>query len=127
MLGAGVRSVPGRLNGWSDPLTLGGIVLGVVLLPVFVLIERSHRAPMLSPNTAAMMGTVPAYRRGCWRGRRWSARGSACCGRGGSERACGSADLERLLSLVARRREELETLERELHDRRDRVRAAETA
>ena len=37
----------GGLNGWSDPLTIGGIVVGVVLLPVFVLIERTHRAPML--------------------------------------------------------------------------------
>ena len=37
----------GGLNGWSDPWTIGGIVAGVVLLPVFVLIERHHRAPML--------------------------------------------------------------------------------
>ena len=37
----------GGLNGWSDPLTIGGIVVGVVLLPLFVLIERTHRAPML--------------------------------------------------------------------------------
>ena len=37
----------GGLNGWGDPLTIGGIVVGVVLLPVFVLIERTHRAPML--------------------------------------------------------------------------------
>jgi EmrB/QacA subfamily drug resistance transporter len=35
------------LNGWGDPLTLGGIALGAVLLPVFVAIERRHRAPML--------------------------------------------------------------------------------
>jgi hypothetical protein len=37
------------------------------------------------------------------------------------------ADVDRLLELVARRRDELETLERELLDRRDRVRAARTA
>jgi DNA-binding transcriptional MerR regulator len=37
------------------------------------------------------------------------------------------ADVERMLELVARRRGELETLERELLDRRDRVRAARTA
>jgi EmrB/QacA subfamily drug resistance transporter len=37
----------GGLNGWSDPLTLGGLVVGAVLLPVFVLIERVHHAPML--------------------------------------------------------------------------------
>jgi EmrB/QacA subfamily drug resistance transporter len=35
------------LSGWSDPLTIGGIVVGVILLPIFVLIERHHRAPML--------------------------------------------------------------------------------
>jgi EmrB/QacA subfamily drug resistance transporter len=35
------------LSGWSDPLTLGGIAVGVVLLPLFVLIERHHKAPML--------------------------------------------------------------------------------
>jgi DNA-binding transcriptional MerR regulator len=37
------------------------------------------------------------------------------------------ADVDRLLELVARRRAELETLERELLDRRDRVLAARTA
>ena len=37
----------GGLNGWSDPLTIGGIVAGVVLLPLFVLIEKRSRAPML--------------------------------------------------------------------------------
>src|SRR3954462_14996179 len=35
------------LSGWTDPLTIGGIVLGAVLLPLFVLIERGQRAPML--------------------------------------------------------------------------------
>jgi len=35
------------LSGWGDPLTLGGIALGAVLLPLFVLIEHRHRAPML--------------------------------------------------------------------------------
>jgi EmrB/QacA subfamily drug resistance transporter len=35
------------LSGWTDALTLGGIAVGVVLLPVFVLIERHHKAPML--------------------------------------------------------------------------------
>src|SRR4051794_13743167 len=35
------------LSGWGDPLTIAGIVLGVVLLPLFVLIERGQRAPML--------------------------------------------------------------------------------
>ena len=37
----------GGLNGWTDPLTIAGLVVGVVLLPVFVLIEKHHRAPML--------------------------------------------------------------------------------
>jgi EmrB/QacA subfamily drug resistance transporter len=35
------------ISGWADPLTLGGIAVGVVLLPIFVLIERRHPAPML--------------------------------------------------------------------------------
>src|SRR4051794_34338167 len=37
----------GGLNGWTDAWTIAGLVVGVVLLPVFVLIERHHRAPML--------------------------------------------------------------------------------
>jgi EmrB/QacA subfamily drug resistance transporter len=37
----------GGLQGWTDPLTLGGLVVGAVLLPAFVLIERGQRAPML--------------------------------------------------------------------------------
>ncbi|HET6551194.1 MAG TPA: MFS transporter [Solirubrobacter sp.] len=35
------------MSGWSDPLTLGGIAVGAVLLPIFVVIERHHHAPML--------------------------------------------------------------------------------
>ena len=37
----------GGLEGWSDPLVIGGLVVGVVLLPLFVLIESRGRAPML--------------------------------------------------------------------------------
>jgi EmrB/QacA subfamily drug resistance transporter len=37
----------GGISGWNDPLTIGGIVAGVVLIPLFVLIERHQRAPML--------------------------------------------------------------------------------
>jgi EmrB/QacA subfamily drug resistance transporter len=37
----------GGISGWDDPLTIGGIVAGVILLPLFVLIERHQRAPML--------------------------------------------------------------------------------
>jgi EmrB/QacA subfamily drug resistance transporter len=37
----------GGLSGWTDPLVLGGLALGVVLLPLFVLIEHRGRAPML--------------------------------------------------------------------------------
>jgi EmrB/QacA subfamily drug resistance transporter len=37
----------GGLTGWTDPLTIGGLAVGVVLLPLFVAIERHHRAPML--------------------------------------------------------------------------------
>lgn len=35
------------LAGWSDPAVVAGIALAVVLLPVFVVIERRVRAPML--------------------------------------------------------------------------------
>jgi len=37
----------GGLSGWNDPLVVAGLGAGVVLLPVFVLIERRGRAPML--------------------------------------------------------------------------------
>jgi EmrB/QacA subfamily drug resistance transporter len=37
----------GGLSGWSDPLVIGGLIAGVVLLPIFILIERRGRAPML--------------------------------------------------------------------------------
>jgi EmrB/QacA subfamily drug resistance transporter len=37
----------GGLNGWRDPVTIGGLVAGAVLLPLFVLVERGQRAPML--------------------------------------------------------------------------------
>jgi EmrB/QacA subfamily drug resistance transporter len=37
----------GGISGWNDPLTIGGLIAGVVLIPLFVLIERHQRAPML--------------------------------------------------------------------------------
>jgi EmrB/QacA subfamily drug resistance transporter len=37
----------GGLDGWGGALTIGGLVTGAVLLPLFVLIERRQRAPML--------------------------------------------------------------------------------
>jgi EmrB/QacA subfamily drug resistance transporter len=37
----------GGLDGWSDTMTIAGLAVGVVLLPIFVVIERHHRAPML--------------------------------------------------------------------------------
>src|SRR3954466_13950006 len=37
----------GGIGGWNDALTIGGLVLGVVLLPLFLWIERGQRAPML--------------------------------------------------------------------------------
>jgi len=37
----------GGLSGWNGPLVIGGFVAAVVLLPLFVLIERHGRAPML--------------------------------------------------------------------------------
>ena len=37
----------GGISGWDDPVVIGGLVAGAVLLPLFVLIERRGRAPML--------------------------------------------------------------------------------
>src|SRR3954454_15120573 len=37
----------GGITGWSDPVTIGGLIVGVVLLPLFVLIESRVTAPML--------------------------------------------------------------------------------
>jgi EmrB/QacA subfamily drug resistance transporter len=37
----------GGLSGWGDPLVIGSLVAAIVLLPIFVLIERRGRAPML--------------------------------------------------------------------------------
>jgi EmrB/QacA subfamily drug resistance transporter len=37
----------GGISGWEDPLVIGGLVAAAVLLPLFVLIERRGRAPML--------------------------------------------------------------------------------
>ncbi|MEA2125933.1 MAG: hypothetical protein QOI80_2715, partial [Solirubrobacteraceae bacterium] len=37
----------GGLTGWDDPVVLVGLAAGVVLLPLFVLVERRGRAPML--------------------------------------------------------------------------------
>jgi EmrB/QacA subfamily drug resistance transporter len=37
----------GGLSGWSDPIVVVGLVAAAILLPLFVLIERHGRAPML--------------------------------------------------------------------------------
>jgi EmrB/QacA subfamily drug resistance transporter len=37
----------GGIQGWTDPIVLGGLAAAAVLLPLFILIERRHRAPML--------------------------------------------------------------------------------
>jgi EmrB/QacA subfamily drug resistance transporter len=37
----------GGISGWDDPVVIVGLAAGVVLLPLFVLIERHGRAPML--------------------------------------------------------------------------------
>src|SRR5579872_622183 len=40
-------NVPLGLVGWNDPLVLGGFAAAAVLLPLFVVVERHTRAPML--------------------------------------------------------------------------------
>jgi EmrB/QacA subfamily drug resistance transporter len=37
----------GGLSGWNDPVVIGGLAAGAVLLPLFVVIEHRSRAPML--------------------------------------------------------------------------------
>jgi EmrB/QacA subfamily drug resistance transporter len=37
----------GGLNGWSDPIVIGGLAAAVVLLPLWMVIETRVRAPML--------------------------------------------------------------------------------
>ncbi len=37
----------GGIEGWHGPLVFGGLIAAVVFLPLFVVIERHHRAPML--------------------------------------------------------------------------------
>ena len=37
----------GGISGWNDPVVIGGLVAAAVLLPLWVLIERHGRAPML--------------------------------------------------------------------------------
>ena len=37
----------GGLDGWTDPIVLAGFAFAILLLPVFVVVERRVRAPML--------------------------------------------------------------------------------
>ncbi|MGZ4269083.1 MAG: MFS transporter [Solirubrobacteraceae bacterium] len=37
----------GGISGWGDPIVIGGLVAAAILLPLWVLIERHGRAPML--------------------------------------------------------------------------------
>jgi MFS family permease len=37
----------GGISGWNDPVTIGALVAGALLLPLFVVLERRQQAPML--------------------------------------------------------------------------------
>jgi EmrB/QacA subfamily drug resistance transporter len=37
----------GGISGWGSPIVIAGLIAAVVFLPLFVVIERHHRAPML--------------------------------------------------------------------------------
>jgi EmrB/QacA subfamily drug resistance transporter len=37
----------GGISGWNDPVTIAGLIAGVLLLPLFVILESRQRAPML--------------------------------------------------------------------------------
>ena len=49
----------GGLTGWNDPVVIGGLALGVTLLPLWVLIERRSRAPMLDLRSSATACSPP--------------------------------------------------------------------
>jgi MFS family permease len=37
----------GGISGWNNPVVVGGLIAAAVFLPIFVLIESRHKAPML--------------------------------------------------------------------------------
>jgi EmrB/QacA subfamily drug resistance transporter len=37
----------GGLSGWNDPVVIGGLIAAAVLLPLFIVVEKRGRAPML--------------------------------------------------------------------------------
>jgi EmrB/QacA subfamily drug resistance transporter len=37
----------GGISGWNDPIVIGGLIAGAVLLPLFLLVEHRSAAPML--------------------------------------------------------------------------------
>jgi MFS family permease len=37
----------GGIAGWDDPIVIGGLIAAAILLPLFIVIERRARAPML--------------------------------------------------------------------------------
>src|SRR5206468_9562562 len=52
----------GGLTGWNDPLVIGGFAAAVVFLPIFVLIERHGRAPMLDLSPFSITLSAAASR-----------------------------------------------------------------
>jgi hypothetical protein len=90
----------GGLNGWADPWTIGGIVAGVVLL-------EELRAVMHGEDERAQ------------RRRQWHE--TTDPGEQLRILEAARAHTDSLLELVGRRKEELETFEAELNERRRRV------
>jgi len=60
----------GGISGWDDPLTIAGLVVAGVLLPLFVLVESRVRAPMLAPMALGMLFASPLA--GIWADRHGS-------------------------------------------------------
>ena len=54
----------GGINGWNDPIVIGGLAVAVVLLPLFVLIEHRGRAPMLDLTIFQQPALRGRHRRG---------------------------------------------------------------
>ncbi|MGI5403660.1 MFS transporter [Streptomyces sp. CA-135486] len=49
-----------RRAGWSDPIVLGSLTAAVVLLSLFVLVERRHPAPLMPPRLLSEGLVAPA-------------------------------------------------------------------
>ena len=67
----------GGISGWDDPLTIAGLVVAGVLLPLFALVESRVRAPMLDLSIFRNRMFAAARAREPWRSAQTPASGEA--------------------------------------------------